>query len=531
MTTQPGRPTPTVPTPEQSARLREAFLAADFTVEGVGALLGPAAGAALHRDEALPARRVVAAARRDGDAPAAALATLVDLFTLGGSVAEVGRAATPGLDVAVLAELAGLGVLAVAADGTVRATCDLRPYGEEERCWWVASDVGEPRRRGPLPTDHVVGIGSASLTLASWTPRPAVPRLLDVGTGCGVQALHGAGHARRVVATDVSARALAYAAFNAALAGQRWDLRRGDLFAPVAGEEFDLVVSNPPFVVSPRAGGLPRYDYRDGGRVGDALVEEFVRGVGAHLAPGGIATFLGNWETTPGLAWQDRWAAWLDGNDLDAWVVEREHADPCEYAQTWARDGGHRPGTPVHDRLVGAWLDDFSARGIERIGFGVVTLQRPRTARAPWRDLAAVATPVAAPMGPTILAGLAARTWLADHDDAAILSARWRCSPDVTLEQHGRPGAPDPTLILARQGGGLRRVVRLDTPAAALLGVCDGELPAGSALSAIAGLLEEDTDAVVAHTLPTLRALIADGLVSLAPPAGTSPAAAEEEAG
>ncbi len=78
-------------------------------------------------------------------------------------------------------------------------------------------------------------------------------------------------HARRVTATDVSRRALRFAATTAALNGQEWELLHGDLVAPVAGRRFDLVVSNPPFVVGP---GTTTHVYRDSGRVGDAIGAE-----------------------------------------------------------------------------------------------------------------------------------------------------------------------------------------------------------------------------------------------------------------
>src|SRR5206468_7044146 len=104
---------------------------------------------------------------------------------------------------------------------------------------------------------HVLGVGGASLMLARCAFRRPVGRVLDLGTGCGVQALHAARHAGSVTATDVSARALAFAAFTLALNGVRAQLRQGDLLEPVRGEVFDQVVSNPPFVITPRAAGVP----------------------------------------------------------------------------------------------------------------------------------------------------------------------------------------------------------------------------------------------------------------------------------
>jgi hypothetical protein len=243
-------------------------------------------------------------------------------------------------------------------------------------------------------------------------------------------------------------------------------------------------------------------------------VQGLVLSLADHLEPGGIAQLLGNWEIGAAApSWRDRVDQWLDGTGLDAWVVQRDQQDPAQYAETWARDGGHQPGTDAFDTMYTAWLADFAARGVVAIGFGVVTLQRPQTPREPWRDLMEVTGPVASPMGPAVLAGVRARTWLAEHDDEAVLSAAWRCAEDVTEERHGRPGDADPSVILLRQGGGLRRAIRLDTVMAALVSVCDGELTAGQALAAIASLMGADTEQVRGQALPVIRELVADGLL------------------
>ena len=200
-------PNPPHVEPELVSALRADLVASRFTVEGVTELLGPMAVAALDREQALPAQRVTAASSEP-------CATLVRLFTLGDPVdAAEAAAALPstGVDGAV-----ALGLLAPEGDGVV-ALCDLRPYAADGRDWWVASDLGELATGRPVREDHVLGIGGASATLAAWTPRPHVSRALDLGTGCGVQALHLGAHADEVVVTDLSERALAFARFNAAL--------------------------------------------------------------------------------------------------------------------------------------------------------------------------------------------------------------------------------------------------------------------------------------------------------------------------
>ena len=500
------------PTPEADPRLlrllRTDLEGAGVTVEAVEHLLGPVAASAIHREDPVPARRRLA----EVDGP---LATFVRLFTLGLPVdpAEVDEL-LPTLGATGLLELG----LARERSAGLCSTAEVRPYGDEEREWFVVSDHSELVLGGALPTDHVLGIGGASTTLARWTPRPQVRRALDLGTGCGVQALHLSTHADAIVATDTSPRALGYASVNAELASLALDLRAGSLLDPVAGERFDLVVSNPPFVLTPRTDEVPRYEYRDGGATGHAIVAGLVRDLGGVLEPGGIAQMLGNWEVRAGESWTGVVGAWLDaaeraGHPVDAWVIQRDVQDPAEYAATWSRDGGHRPGTSEHEAMVTAWLDDFASRGVERIGFGVITLQRPAEERATFRDLVEHTGPVASPMGPTILDGLRARTWLAGRTDAEVLDVAWRCAPDVTEERHGRPGADDPSVIVVRQGAGLRRAVRVDTFGAALVSVCDGELTAAQASAAITGLLGLDADEATAAAAALVRDLVADGLL------------------
>lgn len=498
MTTQPPR----VDADLLSA-LRADLAASRFTVEGVSELLGPMASAALRREQALPAERATAAS----EAPCAAL---VRLFTLGDpvDVAEAQRA-LPTLGVT---GATALGLVGQEGDAVV-ALCDLRPYAADEDAWWIASDLGELATGRPLTPDHVLGIGGASATLASWIPRLPVARALDLGTGSGVQALHLGRHADRVVVTDLSERALAYARFNAALNEVDWEVRAGSMLEPVTGERFDLVVSNPPFVITPRCDAVPRFAYRDAGEAGDAVVADLVRGVGAHLEPGGVAQFLGNWEVPRGSTWRVRVGSWLDGTGLDAWVVQREVQDPAEYAETWARDGGHDSGTADFNAMYAAWLDDFAARDIESIGFGVITLHRPAEERDPFRDLDDVVTAVASPMGPAILAGLRARAWLAARSDAEVLEPAWRCAPDVHVEQHRLPGAADPSVILLRQGGGLGRHLTLTTVTAAYVSVADGELTARQAAAAISGLLDLSTDGVAGEIATFVRLAAKDGLL------------------
>ena len=173
------------------------------------------------------------------------LGTLVRLLLLAcdESVREVAEA-LPGC---LIDDLVANEVITV--DGlTARAALDIRPHADDNRDYLVVSDLDAATRTGPVLRDHVLGIGGASIIIGRAVIREPVASALDLGTGCGIQALHMDSHCERIVATDTNPRALALAAATARLCGMSWDLRAGSLFEPVAGERFDMIVSNPPFV-------------------------------------------------------------------------------------------------------------------------------------------------------------------------------------------------------------------------------------------------------------------------------------------
>lgn len=503
------------PNPTLCAALAADLCEAGFASDPLRAAWGETADTAIARGLRGPALRALG----DRSDP---LAVLGRLFVLG--MPQPASSVDTALPRTAAGGLSQLG-LAHQDGSTVIPRAIVRPqsFSDDRGAgqWWIASDLDEAALGGALPEDHVLGVGGASLTLAGLQLPTPVARALDVGTGCGIQGLRARRDVAEVVATDVSEGALRFTRLNALLNGvSSISTRRGSLFEPVAGEVFDRVVSNPPFVITPRVAGVPAYEYRDGGMQGDDLVAAFVAGVGEHLAPGGVAQLLGNWEGGRGESGLERARKWVESSciPLDAWIIERESLGPLSYAELWIRDAGTLPGSPEFAALVDAWLDDFSARGVTDIGFGYVLLRRPvegATTLARYERVPQAIDPRTA-LGSHYAEALAAHDRLSMLDDAGLAASVLVVAADVTEARHHLPGVESPSVIELRQGGGFARTLPADPGLAALVGSCDGDLPVGVLIDAIASLLEVDAGELRRELLPAVRELVFTGFLRFA---------------
>ena len=348
----------------------------------------------------------------------------------------------------------------------------------------------------------MLGASSASTTLTQLVPPRHYGRVLDLGTGCGIQALHL--DADEIVGTDLNPRALELARITLGLSGVAADLRLGSLYEPVAGERFDLIVTNPPYVLSPPSDN--RLVYRDAGLTGDDLMRTVVSGAADHLTDDGLLVVLGNWPVTT-QPWPERVADWIPAG-CDALVLQRELLDAYEYVELWLADAS-LVGAPEYRQRYAEWLDYFDSAGIEAVGLGWLALhkagrERPELRLEEWPHT--VHQPVGAAIGDFFAAVTPSRL-----PDAEFLAARWRVHPDLVQESIGTPGAADPQHVVLRQRYGFGRAVDAGTALAAVVGACDGELPIGVLVEAVAGLLDADRAELCAEVLPQLRRLVLDG--------------------
>ncbi|MET0525855.1 MAG: transferase, partial [Nocardioides sp.] len=190
-------------------------------------------------------------------------------------------------------------------------------------------------------------------------------------------------------------------------------------------------------------------------------------------------------------------------------VVQREVLDPAAYVELWLKDAGLH-GT--HDYLdrYDAWLSWLDEQGVEAVGFGWVNLRRRRAAdgRSARHSFLDWPHAVEQPIAPAIAAwGTSIDLDIGPED---LLVRR----EDVHQETVGVPGAEDPTTVVLRQQRGLMRARQADTVEAALVGACDGDLPVGQILDALAQLLDGDPAELRATYLPVVRELVEEGFLT-----------------
>lgn len=513
------------------------------------------AQAAIGRSNAAPAIVQAQARVAAGEIPAPE-AVLALLFTLDQAVdaGDVAEACGPELYSALRADgwlidagettsstpgkTAGEAPASGTGDGQVRAALTITTFDG----LLIAADWGTLTRDEPLAGDHVLGLGGAGRTLAAITPRMPVELACDIGTGCGIQALLLAAHSQRVIATDISTRALAIAELNAGFNGiESIEFRAGDMLAPI-DEPVDLLVANPPFVITPQ-GQTQAFEYRDGGQPGDAIMAGLIAGIPERLRPDGNAVLLGNWEyhsagkhsapgdpsggrTVPEAVVAEvpapiRWCEELStpgspAAETSMLLIEREHLDPVAYAETWIRDGGVARMSGRWQADTTAWLNDFGTRGVARIGFGWIRMHRAPTPRERALHHVRETGPLAgdtATLAAVLDTRLAVLEWLAGTDDAGLERTAFIRGQDLVEHRHHTPGEDEPHTITYEQGTGFGRTITADTALAGLLGVSDGSLTLGAISDALAQLLDADPAALRTQLTGQVRQLLADGFL------------------
>ena len=474
--------------PERLRMLRKVLSGAGFTPEKVLETIGAADPGAIRETDVL-----LLTHRTRGKGP---LETLIRLFLIDLPVGsdDLDRAVAP----MSVGEWEDMGLIET-RNGQARAKVRIFPYLDMV----IAYDP--PRRLlttdGP---DYVMGVGGSSLTLANLTIRNRVSTALDLGTGCGFQAFMAAKHCDRVIAVDRNPRAIAFTSFNAKLNGFAGvESREGDLFEPVEGMKFDLIVSNPPFVISPES----RYIYRDSGMAGDEVSRKICREAPRFMTDGGFCQIICNWAQLSGEDWRERLRSWFEGSGCDVWVMRNQSYDVAAYAANWLRHTERLEADDLDGRFAD-WLAYYDTQGIDSIGGGLITMRRTGGARNWFRADDGVEK-LYGQGGEYITGVFEARDFLErTADDRELSVTCFAASPDLRIAQEKGP-SPEGWVIESLDvylRKGLFQKGKIDPYVERLLMQCDETRP----LHDLVGDMASRMGVEAADIEPAVNALVRD---------------------
>ena len=341
-----------------------------------------------------------------------------------------------------------------------------------------------------------------SRLLSRCTVRRHSQATLDIGTGNGILAFGASVHSDRILATDLNPRALEFARFNARLNGiENVEFVGGDGFQPAAGRKFDLIVSNPPFFISPK----DRYLFCDNPMELDGLCRLFVKQAPAYLNEGGYFQMLCEWAQVRGETWQNRLAEWLQGTGCDAWVFRGTTQDPAQYAQERIRDIPVSAGRDSD--LFGEYMSYYRSHGVETIHDGLITM-RLRSGKN-WILMEENAQTPKEPFGDYVESLFAARDLLHDSQDA-VLAAKLRLAPHIRLEHvlEHLDGRWQPKSLTLRMGRGLPYSVNVQPLVAEFLSHCDGSRPLSKVVDEFVAKVDAPAERVRQECLDVVSRLL-----------------------
>jgi methylase of polypeptide subunit release factors len=372
-----------------------------------------------------------------------------------------------------------------------------------------------------VASDHPVAIEKREAEMVLW-PNPTSKFLarfaisnhsratLDLGTGSGILSLGASRYSDSVVATDLNCRAVECARFNARLNGiENVEVLAGDCFAPVSGRQFDLILSNPPFFITPQTD----YLFCDNSMDLDGLCRRLVKEGPGYLNEGGYMQMLCEWAQIKGQPWDERVAEWIDGTGCDAWVMKGLTQDPEEYAQHRIRETSQDSSQDA-DRYA-EYLAYYRKRDVEAIHGGLIVMRR-RYGRNFVRIEEVPATPTG-DLGEMILSTFAAHDLLRENDtDEKLLALSPRLTDHVRLEQicKAADGQWRAESLNLRLTSGFAFHLAVQPLVAEFLATCDGTRTAGSAIQHFAVKANAPLEKVQSECLSMIRNLIERGFMS-----------------
>lgn len=333
------------------------------------------------------------------------------------------------------------------------------------------------------------------------TMRTSVDSALDLGCGCGIHALFAARHSKHVIATDISEAAIRYTQFNALLNDvDNIECRQGSLFEPVEGMRFDLIVSNPPFVISPGE----TFVYRDNPLELDEFCRLLIAETPAHLNDKGHLQMLCEWVEQDGQPWTERIQAWIRG--CDAWILYSAPISPEDYVQ---QRSGDISGESVDTGSTSDWIAYLHSHNVRAIHPGMIAL-RLRDGQN-WMHVQHLPGDVESEAGQAVADGIAAIDFLKTCDDDSMLEATLKLADGLEADQMQVDGKP--VGVLLRVDNGLSMEAEIDGPVAAFLNLFDRKRSVRECIEKFAALTDADSIKLTSDLLAILRVFVGRGFL------------------
>lgn len=373
--------------------------------------------------------------------------------------------------------------------------------------WLLASDLHQAETRDDAR--YVPTISQPAIHLIAFSVQRPVRTVLDLCGGCGLHSMVASRFAETVVSTDLNPRAKEFAQFNAALNGcQNVEVVSGDLFEPVEGRKFDLILSNPPFVISPSESAT----FRDNPFELDGFLSKILTEAPAFLTDGGFFQTTCEWVETPGQAWQDRLRGWLSDCGCDAWVLQANRQLP----ESYARDRLREMSADENELAEGlkAWTRYFEQRRVDAIYGGLVFLRRRQGEN--WFDVTELSQGISKQVGDAILEGFASRDLLfSAAGDEALLACRLRVAPGLRQEEVSiwQDDGWRLESIALRLEDGLPVTIGVDKHLRDLIGLFDGRRVTEQVLDEFAKKLGMPAAAARPQSLQMVRQFMRSGIL------------------
>ena len=442
----------------------------------------------------------------DAGAAPTTLNTLLRLFFMSEDCSSHSVAAA--LHPLTLDQLIAAGILS--SDGTlVSSLIRVQPY---QNLFFVfhrdAPDV--------TPEESLMLVSPSSLEVAHLMTRRPSRNALDIGTGCGFLASLLAPFCKHVHAIDVNPAAVRAAEFNA-----RWNglsnisFQAGNLLEPVRGQRFDLIVCNPPFLITPVPDVFSsRFLFKHSGLVGDTFCINLAREASQLLEDGGYFHMMFQWEEPRDAPWSSNLEKSFSGLDCDVWVARIMTITAEQYVAEWI-EGLSETEQSDAELLTQRALQYFQDKNIATTSTGLLTLRRAAHRKNYlWFDEAPEDR--SEPYGASVAALFETRAYLAQLSDSALLQEQLRVSPNLTMLQtsnlQGGEWLPSATELQLTQG--LRYSFGdVDPELVKLLALLDGERTLQNAFHAFSQKNPAAFPIVAAAHLPQIRDLLSFGFL------------------